>query len=340
MTTDLVTKQTRQLSLGFENISQHNILVRHPMRMGLYEARIFALMLRCVHQKMEELPPIRIQVKDIVGQEKPGAKVYGLLELACKELFDKELNLLDPKSKKHSFDKIRLVTRLKHIVGSGYVEGNFSPEIRDYLLDLKENFTVGEIDQLMKLRNANSHRFYWVLKSWDDKSDKTFAIDEFREIILGADHTKYESFGAFNRNILGPAMEELGKVGFNVLMKPLTRGKAVTGLQFFFPKKKTKALVPKNTSTTNPVVTLKVVNHDPEYVKIRTTILAPQMGLTEKQVDKLLPLIYDEHHVDNYKRVYKFVYNLKIHLMDNKGTIHTPGAFSMNRLQTEYGVKE
>lgn len=326
-----------QLSLGFPLVSQHNLLVRHPMRMGLYEARIFALMIRGIHRNMETLPPIKVQVKDVVICNKPNKKMYGLVAQACDALFKKELNLLDPKTKKAgSFSKVRIVQDIEHIEGTGYIQGTFAEKIKDYLLDLKEEFTLGEIDQLMLLRNANSHRFYWLLKSWDDKPDKVFKLEDFRELVLGTDHTKYSCFGQFNRAILIPVMEDLWNVGFNVICKPLFKGKTVTGLHFFFPKKKAKALTativaPKESE-------LKVVNIDPEYQKVRGLMLAPTLHLTEKQVNKIMDHLYDDHHENGYIKVKKFIFNLKIELSDGKGKIHSPGAFAFSKIETEYGM--
>ena len=331
------TKTPYQLSLGFETLTQHNLLARHPMRMGLYESRIFALMLRQIHKNMEILPTIRVAVKDVVSCDKPNQKMYVLVSQACDALFKKELNLLDPKAKKSgSISKVRIVQDIEHIEGTGFIMGTFAEKIKDYLLDLKEEFTLGEIDQLMKLRNAHSHRFYWVLKSWDDKADKIFPLDEFREMVLGADHVKYAKYGSFNQRILEPAMKELASIGFNVICKPLTKGKTVTGLQFFFPKKKTKALEPNVPAASTPKVT--VINQDPEYQKTRTLMIAPSLHLTEKQVNKLMGHLYDDHHQNGYIKVKKFMYNLKIELNDGKGKIHSPGAFAYNRFETEYGV--
>ncbi len=340
--TSLAVKPARQLTLGFDTLSQHNLLVRHPMRMGLYEARIFALMLRSVHKNMEVLPGIKVPVKDVVGCDKPNKKMYHLIEEACKALFNKELNLLDPKVKKNSsFSKVRIVQDLTHMEGTGFIIGSFADKIRDYLLDLTENFTVGEIGQLMQLRNANSHRFYWVLKSWDDRPDKTFSIDEFREIILGEDHKKYANYGQFKRAILLPVMEELSKVGFNVLHEEKKNGKTVTGLKFFFPKKKTKALephAPTPPSSSSSAPDVKVVNLDPDYQKVRSLMIGGVLALTEKQADKILNHVYDEHHQDRFKRVLNFMYHLKINMNSNKGTIHSPGAFAYNKFETEYGM--
>lgn len=327
------------MSLGFEKVSQHNLLVRHPMRMGLYEARIFALMLRCIHQNMDHLPTIKVLVRDVTDCEKPCKKQYQLIEQACDALFRKELNLLDPKVKKSSsFSKVRIVQDLTHIEGTGYIIGTFAEKIRDYLLDLKESigFTVGEIDQLMRLRNANSHRIYWLLKSWDDKPTIDFPIDQFREIILGKDHIKYSQFGQFNRAILAPAIEELNKIGFPVQCKELKelKGKTVTGLRFTYLKtaQEVTKKVSKVKNQKNEESVVKILNQDAEYLRIRAKMTDKVIGLTPTQADKILGEIYaDQKEV--ITKIWHTLYHLRQHLVDNAGKIHSAGAFSMNRFK-------
>ena len=325
----------KQLSIGFNTAAQHNLLVRYPMRMGLYEARIFALMLRCLHSDMKDIPPvIRISVKDVVGQEKPAGNIYPLITKACRSLYAKSLNLLPlGMNKIENMKETRIVQDCEHIKGTGYIEGTFSNKIATYLLQLKDkgNFTVGEIEQLMQLRNANSHRVYWYLKSWDGKADFSVPIEEFRNIILGDAAEKYKQYGQFKRAILVPVMAELEAVGFHVEFKELHHGKSVAGLKFTYVKAKKglkKAAVAAEPSLK---FTPEVVSGNVDHKKLWDRIVG--LGLSEHQTGLVLKAANPES-ADDYKAVHKVCYDIYVYQKMEK--VANPGAVAYARFKEKY----
>jgi hypothetical protein len=317
-----MTTTTQQLSISYPKAAQHNLLVRHPMHMGLYEARIFALMLGCLKADMTTFPPvIRIAVKDVIGGAQPSGKIYPLIKKACKALFGRELSLLPVNSASTDVSLVRLVQDVEHIKGTGYIEATFGSKIAPYLLQLKTigNFTIGEIEQLMRLRNANSHRVYWLLKSYlsENIRECSIGLEEFREIILGEKTDKYKEFKQFNRAILTPVMLDLAQVGFPVAVQPTYNGRFVTGLRFTegaAPVKALKAPVAKAVAKAKPDIQLDFGLASPVgpladwHQKLRTR-LVEHLKISEAQFNLVVGVLKPTNE-DMYKEYMTRLYPL------------------------------
>lgn len=214
-------------------VAQHNYLVRSYLSFGLIEARIFTLMLATIGYKEKELKEIKIKLTDVVPYSLNGT-VYKQVKQACEDLFNKEINLAKVGSKKKDFHKVRIVQELELDSGTGYIKGYFAERIKPYLLQLKDNFTLSEIQLLMTLKSSYSHRLYWLLKSYESLGKYTESIVELKKLLLGEDaDTKYKDYFDFKRVVLEPAFTEV-KTVLNISYKPLKTGKKVTDILFIF----------------------------------------------------------------------------------------------------------
>ncbi|MCC9167893.1 replication initiation protein [Pontibacter harenae] len=214
-------------------VAQHNYLIRSYLSFGLIEARIFTLMLATIGYKEKELKEIKIKLADVVPYSLNGT-VYKQVKQACEDLFNKEINLAKVGSKKKDFHKVRIVQELELDSGTGYIKGYFADRIKPYLLQLKDNFTLSEIQLLMTLKSSYSHRLYWLLKSYESLGKYTESIVELKKLLLGEDaETKYKDYFDFKRVVLEPAFTEV-KTVLNISYKPLKTGKKVTDILFIF----------------------------------------------------------------------------------------------------------
>ena len=145
---------------------QHNALARAPYRMGVLESRIFVEALRGINHGPDgdtTLPPIDIPISAVIG-ENDGADNYADVRQACKDLFNKSINLAKLDAPKGTFHRAHLVSELELIPGSGRIRGSFTPVIQPYLLQLTTagNFTRADIATLLTL-SPNAQRLYWFL---------------------------------------------------------------------------------------------------------------------------------------------------------------------------------
>lgn len=215
---------------------QANALVRAPLKLTHVEARIFALALGCIHQEQTELPSISIPLDRVMTQKK-GGSIYETIREACKGLMSKVVSIETQARGKNRFRAYSIISFLDLNEGTGLLTGNFAPEIKPLLLQLVEHYTHVELELLLMLRSAHTHRLCWLLKSWDDVGTWEVGFEALRRQMLGDDNDKtYLLFYDFRRYVLEPSMRELHELGWLVSYQPLKEGKKVVAVRFQIPK--------------------------------------------------------------------------------------------------------
>ena len=175
--------------------------------------------------------------------ENDGADNYADVRQACKDLFNKSINLAKLDAPKGTFHRAHLVSELELIPGSGRIRGSFTPVIQPYLLQLTTagNFTRADIATLLTL-SPNAQRLYWFLKSFANMGSsptvkQPIGIDKLKELLLN-DTGLYPIYAEFVRRVLEPIMKEFKEpnVAFPVEWVGVKTGKKTTGIAFTIPK--------------------------------------------------------------------------------------------------------
>jgi hypothetical protein len=85
----------------------------------------------------------------------------------------------------------------------------FNDEIRPYLLQLRQNFTKPQLEQLLKLKSSHSYRIYWLLKEYGTFGQRTIDVEELKSLLNL--QGRYKQFPLFRLRVLNRAQEELSK---------------------------------------------------------------------------------------------------------------------------------
>ena len=242
-----------ELGLYAPKIAQHNNLIRSYMHLGSLEARIFTLLLKGVKKDDTELKKVEIKVSDIIG-ENPSGKAYQLLKDACDELMSKKLDLLQvgvnrKVANKNDYHKVGIVQELQLDSGSGFVRGLFTDRVQSYLVQLKKDYALADLEHLMSLKSGYSHRIYWLMKSYQSLGEVKISVDEFKKMVcgdkdeLGSQVDKYPRYYDFKKYVILPAFEDIGEM-LKVEWHENKKGKKTESLTFKFPQegKVSKAL--------------------------------------------------------------------------------------------------
>ncbi len=244
-TLTLVDSDERNKRRGNTVAFQHNELVRAPHRMGVLESRIFVEALRGINQGPDgdtTLPPIDIPLSAVVGSD-DDAGTYAAVRQACKDLFDKSINLARLDAPKGTFHRARLVSSIELVPGSGRIRGRFAPEIQPYLLQLATagNFTRADIATLLTL-SPTAQRLYWYLKSYGNLGEgrtvtHSVGIEQLKLLLL-QDAALYPIYTEFARRVLEPIRLEFHAptVAFAIEWEGTKTGKKTTGIKFTIPK--------------------------------------------------------------------------------------------------------
>jgi hypothetical protein len=272
------------------SVAQSNVLIERPWTMTLLEARIFVLLLRGLRRNETESRRIVVPLADLVGTEPIGGRGYQLLHTAIKGLDAVRIELPMP-NKEQDLHLVPLVHTIKLDTGQGTFSGYFSPDALPYLTNLVDNFTLGQVSDLLSIRSPNTYKWYWLLKSWEFKSPVTVQVDRLRELTSGRE--TYPQFSEYRRNVLKPAVDELNELNLEVSFAEHKLGRAVEAVEFHIKtriQEKPKQLqLQLETATSAQEVKL---TRTPLQQKVQTRL--QKLKLTEAQIRKVLQVVATE----------------------------------------------
>lgn len=134
----------------------------------------------------------------------------------------------------------------EHQKYSGKFIISFHKDMRNYLLDIQQNYTKYPLVDISDLKLKHSLKFYEYMKSIS-----------FDSVVIGIDKLKqrldipinaYLEFGSFKRSVLVPVMDEInGKTSLSVTFEPIKDGRKVTKIKFIILKSKIEqeTMIPK-----------------------------------------------------------------------------------------------
>ena len=334
-------------SVDYPRAYQANVLVRAPLKLSNVEARLFALALGCIHQGQTELPGISIPISKVLTQKK-GGSVYESIRDACKGLMTKVVSIETNSKSKKRFTAYSIISFMDINEGTGLITGNFAPEIKPLLLQLAEQYTHVEIEILLVLRSAHTHRLFWLLTSWDDVGAWEVDFEVLRKQILGDDNEKtYTIFYDFKRYVLEPSLKEIHALGWMVSYVALKEGKKVRAIRFSIPKTKHKmplpdssssALVIKSETRTNQPVSDKQMilnlSSDLPTVQQRVVTRLQKLKLTPAQIQHILQYLGDDE--PKLSKLMKVTHPLLRDFEAGNKVFENLGGATINQLKTEF----
>lgn len=133
--------------------------------------------------------------------------------------------------------KFRWFSEAEYIEKKGILRVMLNSNMKQYLLHLQNNFTSYELWNILALKSKWSIRLYEVFKSYEFLEEKTFNVEELKEL-LGA--TNYKQFGDFKKRVLEKAKDEINQfTDINIDYKTEQSGKEhkITSITFMIDKK-------------------------------------------------------------------------------------------------------
>ena len=191
--------------------AQRNDLIHGQQSLNLVQKRIFSLVVQQINRDDKDYKTYYINISDLVESSNSN-NVYNQMQEETKKLVSKVLTRKIVKDDgKRGFTHLSLISKAHHIEGQGTLEINLHPDIRDMLLQLKEqgNFTPVPVAEILACRSIYGQRFYEMLYSWRQHGRWEVSLENLRFSLELED--KYANFGDFKRFVLEKAQEDLQK---------------------------------------------------------------------------------------------------------------------------------
>ena len=274
-------------------VAQSNVLIEQPWALTLVEARIFVLFLQQLPRDETESRRLVVPLKELVGTTPIGGRGYQYLHSALEGLAAVQVTLPVP-NRQHDWHRAPLVHSMKLDSGQGTISGYFSPDVLPYLTNLAENFTLGQVADLLSIKSPTTHRFYWLLKSWEFRSPVTVPVARLKELTTGQAYPQYSDY---RRNALIPAVAELNDLSFEISYKEHKLGRSVDKIEFSIKSKARpipkQLMLPldKEKGTAAAVVS----ELTPLQQKVQTRL--QKLKLTQAQIRKVLEVVVGEEQL-------------------------------------------
>lgn len=129
---------------------------------------------------------------------------YAYLQETTRALLSKVLIL----KKEDSLLQTHWFESVEYFEKTGTVSMCFSPDLKPFMLQLKENFTKFQLKYAIQLKSRFSIRTYELLKQYESIGTREFLLTDLKEM-LGVGSEDYPLYGNFKAKVLLVAQKEL-----------------------------------------------------------------------------------------------------------------------------------
>ncbi|WP_291635139.1 replication initiation protein [Clostridium sp.] len=218
-------------------IVKSNYIVEASYKLSVGEQRVIYILTSMINKDDEDFKLYKFTAKefaDIIGTK--SKNIYSQVSQYVEALRDRDLTII----KEKSVLKTKWLSSAEYFVDEGYVELEFSPKLKPYLLMLKERFTKLSLEQMVNFNSQYSGRIYEFLKQYQNIGFRTFKIEDLKAL-LGIEIGEYKLYGDFKRKILLKAQQEINcESELLIEFEEIKTGRKVTSIKFYITSNKAK----------------------------------------------------------------------------------------------------
>jgi plasmid replication initiation protein len=294
-------KQKETAGNQIKVIRKANELVEARYRFDIWEMRLFAKMLMTIRSEDKDLLKYDIHINEIIKDFNllDAGDNYAAIKEAAQKLQTKiiEIEKETPDGVKWFRTPLLIgIEGFKNRLDGNYISVQFHPDLKPYLVELKERYLQYDIRNLWGLSSIYSVRMYELLKQYERIGKRFFEIENLR-LILGIHPDEYKLYGHFKSKVILKAQSDMAEatdIAFTFEEKKDSR--KVVGITFFIQKNDTTTLSNKRLPEAGEKAKPKVDTKTEFFIETMNQV--KQWGVTEKTLKKLLT-DFDEDRVKN-----------------------------------------
>lgn len=206
--------------------------------LSLQEQKIILTLASLVRRDDEEFKSYNFKISEfmeLVGVEDKSK--YTEIPKITRELMKKVLEIHEG----NTLLQVAWLNSARYEKGSGIVTLKFSPDLKPYMLQLKEKFTQYQLANILTMKSKYSPRVYEILKCNEFKKQGyiEIEIEELRKLLRT--EGMYQQYQDFKRKIIIQTQKELKeKTDISFDFEEIKTGRKVTSLKFYIHANKTK----------------------------------------------------------------------------------------------------
>jgi plasmid replication initiation protein len=212
-------------------IVKSNHLIESSYRLTITEQKIMYMIIAMINRNDTDFKEYEFKVQDFIKLlDIKGQNKYTTLKNTIRLLRSRTFTV------KYTSDGKEKELITGWIVNGECDEGSLKftmdPKLKPFLLQLQREFTSMSLNNLMQLRSSYSTRIYELLKQYRSIGERTFSIDELKNLLAIGEH-EYKMYSHLKSRVILPAREELKyKTDISFNYEELKSGRKVTGVRF------------------------------------------------------------------------------------------------------------
>ncbi|RZK38135.1 MAG: RepB family plasmid replication initiator protein [Hymenobacter sp.] len=303
-------------------VVQHNALINARFQFGPLETRLFLHLLASIGRNDITFGLCRVEVSELLG-EINSQNTYKLVreaveEFATRTITIEQLSEVGRRSRQPDFVVLPLLSIAHYKGGEGAVEARFNDAVVPYLLELRDNFTKAQLTELLKIKNPNSHRIYWLLREYSAFGQRVVGLIDLKAMLkLGPGYDRWDNFKV---RILDRAQQELQETDLPFTYELIRKGKAVSEIRFLFAPVSEQLPVPPpadgweaallaigvaGKSLATIKTQIEAGYYDEGYIRYVLSRVSDQVrqGKVKKQAGAVYKALADGYFLNDYKQV-------------------------------------
>ena len=206
---------------------QSNTLIHARYEMSALQKKVLLMLISKIQNDDSDFKPYRIHAREFLeAAELKSTQIYGKLRQATEGLLSKVFHIKKPTG----LLQITILSSAEYFEGKGVMELCFDPKLKPYLLQLKEQFTMMPLREVLSLRSIYAIRIYEMMQQFKSTGFFVTSVDDLK-YKLGIED-KYKSYNLFKKNVILQAQKELEATGMAFVFVEIKKGKKVDRLEF------------------------------------------------------------------------------------------------------------
>lgn len=267
-------------------VVKDNRLIEASYKLSEAEQRIMLMAIAWARENVtDELTTdtwIELQAKDYISIFDADSKSgYRHLKAAVRALASRKIavEVTDPTTGLPAILEADWVTNALYVEKAGIIRINFGSIIVPYIWRLEERFTAYQLKLVKQLSGSYTIRLYELLLQYAPIGDRTFSIEELREI-LDAQGKAYDRINNFKARVLDYAIDQINDTTDLIIdYEGIKYGRSWIAVKFIIKRKNSKTQKPPVKASQLVISTQKNSLSLAEQSMLKQ--LAAQTGLAE-----------------------------------------------------------
>jgi plasmid replication initiation protein len=320
----MASKDTNKL------IKKANELVESRYKFDIWETRVFAKMITLINKDDEDFKTYRIYIKEIQDdfQLSKNKDAYKRLKDGARRLMRRIVKITYNTDEGEKTLETPVIIGLETLVaGKSFIDVSFHPNMKPFLLQLKSQFLMYDIRNILKISSVHSVRIYELLKQYEKIGFRTFLVEELKDILQVSE--KYPLYANFKQRIIKKAQKDLEKyTDISFTYEEIKKVRSVEKIKFFIHKNRSS----QKESDKEETVLVEASSVIDERNDLRAKL--KKQGISE---DKVLDTLFKTQSLKDIRAILQ---KCQVHFDKNKGTVKNQAGYILNAINKGYYENE